>query len=104
MMVKVILYAYCIGKPGSRRIDKALVVEVAFRILGAGNNPDFRTISDFRKNHITALSGLFIHVLKLCRKAGLVDNKVALLDGTKIQANANIDKNKDYEALSNEDE
>jgi len=104
MMVKVILYAYCVGKPGSRRIEKALVEEVAFRILGAGNHPDFRTISDFRKLHITALSGLFIQILKLCRKAGLVDNKIVSLDGTKVQANANLDKNRDYETLSKDEE
>jgi transposase len=104
MMVKVILYAYCVGKPGSRRIEKALVEEVAFRILGAGNYPDFRTISDFRKIHITALSGLFIQILKLCRKAGLVDNNIVSLDGTKVQANANMDNNRDYETLSKDEE
>ena len=80
MMVKVILYAYCVGKPGSRRIAKALEDEVAFRMLGAGNFPDFRTLSDFRKIHLTALSRLFIQILKLCRKAGLVDLSVVSLD------------------------
>ena len=104
MMVKVILYAYCVGKPGSRRVEKALAEDVAFRILGAGNYPDFRTISDFRKLHITALSGLFIQILKLCRKAGLVDNNIVSLDGTKVQANANLDKNRDYETLSKDEE
>lgn len=104
MMVKVLLYAYCVGKPGSRRIEKALVEEVAFRILGAGNYPDFRTISDFRKIHITALSRLFIQILKLCRKAGLVDLSVVSLDGTKVQANASLDNNRDYETLCENEE
>lgn len=104
MMVKVILYAYCVGKPGSRRIEKALQEEVAFRVLGAGNYPDFRTISDFRKIHISPLSRLFIQILKLCRKAGLVDNNIVSLDGTKVQANANMDNNRDYATLCEDEE
>ncbi len=49
MMAKVLFYAYCIGIPSSRKIDKNMYEDVAFRYLGAGNFPDFRTISDFRK-------------------------------------------------------
>ncbi len=72
MMVKVLLYAYCVGVPSSRKIAKRLEEDIAFRVLAANNTPDFRTISDFRKDHLKALSGLFLQVLKLCRKAGLV--------------------------------
>jgi len=42
MMVKVLIYAYCVGIPSSRKIAKAMVDDVAFRWLGAGNFPDFR--------------------------------------------------------------
>ena len=55
MMVKVLIYAYCIGVFPSRRIEKRLVEDVAFRVLAAGNRPDFRTLSDFRKVHRQAL-------------------------------------------------
>jgi len=72
MMVKVLLYAYCIGVPSSRKIAGKLEEDIAFRVLAANNTPDFRTISDFRKEHIRALAGLFLQVLKLCQKAGLV--------------------------------
>src|SRR4030067_1367104 len=72
MMVKVLLYAYCIGVPSSRKIEKRLCEDIAFRVLAANNTPDFRTISDFRKDHLKSLSGLFLQVLKLCQKAGLV--------------------------------
>jgi transposase len=49
MMTKVLAYAYCIGVFSSRRIQKCVIEDAAFRVLAAGNQPDFRTISDFRK-------------------------------------------------------
>ena len=83
MMVKVLLYAYCIGVPSSRKIARKLEEDIAFRVLAANNTPDFRTISDFRKDHLKALAGLFLQILKLCQKAGLVKLGHVALDGTK---------------------
>ena len=80
MMTKVLFYAYCIGIPSSRKIDKNMYEDVAFRYLGAGNFPDFRTISDFRKIHLGALGNLFVQVLKLCSEAGLVELGTVALD------------------------
>ena len=72
MMVKVLLYGYCVGVASSRRIAQRLHEDIAFRVLAANNTPDFRTISDFRKDNLDALSGLFVQVLALCQQAGLV--------------------------------
>ena len=80
MMTKVLFYAYCIGMPSSRKIDKNMYEDVAFRYLGAGNFPDFRTISDFRKRHLDVLGDLFIQVLNLCGTAGLVEVGTVALD------------------------
>lgn len=96
MMVKILLYAYCIGLPSSRRIERGLVEDVALRYLAANNTPDFRTISDFRKRHLTALRGLFAQVLKLCQKAGMVKLGHVALDGTKMKANASKHKAMSY--------
>ena len=70
MMAKILVYAYCVGVFSSRRIQKRLIEDIAFRILAAGNQPDFRTISDFRKIHLNALQDLFEQVLKLALTAG----------------------------------
>ena len=72
MMVKVLVYAYCVGVPSSRKIEKQLHQDIAFRVLAANNTPDLRTISDFRKDHLEALGGLFLQVLQLCQQAGLM--------------------------------
>jgi transposase len=99
MMVKVLLYAYCIGVPSSRKIEKRLQEDISFRVLGANNTPDFRTISDFRKDHLKALSGLFVQVLKLCQRAGLVKLGHVSIDGTKIKANASKHKAMSYKRM-----
>ncbi len=103
MMVKVLLYAYCIGVPSSRKIEKRVCEDIAFRVLAANNTPDFRTISDFRKDHLKALSGLFQQVLKLCQKAGLVKLGHVALDGTKIKANASKHKAMSYRRMKEEE-
>ena len=87
-MVKVLLYGYCTGVASSRRIAQRLHEDIAFRVLAANNTPDFRTVSDFRKDHLAALGDLFQQVLELCRKAGLVKLGHVALDGTKVRANA----------------
>ena len=96
MMVKVLVYGYCTGTYASRRLTAKLIDDVAYRYLAAGNQPDFRTISDFRKEHGAALSGLFQQVLKLCRKAGLVKLGRVAIDGTKVKANASKHKAMSY--------
>lgn len=103
MMVKIILYAYCKGIPGSRRIAAAVEEDVAFRFLGAGNTPDFRTICQFRRIHIEPLKGIFKQVIRLCQNAGLVKLDVVALDGTKMKANASLSKSKTRDALTEED-
>ena len=88
MMVVLLLYAYCVGLPSSRKIEKACWEDAAFRVLTGNQQPDHSRISDFRRRHLDALSGLFVQVLRLCQKAGLVSLGHVALDGTKIRANA----------------
>ena len=96
MMVKVLLYGYCVGVASSRRIAQRLHEDIAFRVLAANNTPDFRTVSDFRKDNLDALSGLFLQVLALCQQAGLVKLGHVALDGTKVRANASKHKAMSY--------
>ena len=83
----------------SRRIAQRLHEDIAFRVLAANNTPDFRTISDFRKDNVDALSGLFLQVLALCQQAGLVKLGHVALDGTKVKANASKHKAMSYQRM-----
>lgn len=103
MLTAVILYAYCTGVFSSRKIARRLEEDVAFRILAANQRPDFRTISDFRKQHLKALSGLFKQVFRLCKKARLVKLGNVAVDGTKIQANASKHKAMSYERMGKDE-
>jgi len=103
MLVKVLLYAYCVGTPSSRQIARKLDEDIAFRVLAANNTPDFRTIAEFRKRHLTALKGIFVQVLRLCRRAGLVKLGHVAVDGTKVKANASKHKAMSYERMQEEE-
>ncbi|NIQ88524.1 MAG: IS1182 family transposase [Deltaproteobacteria bacterium] len=96
MMTSLLFYAYCIGLPSSRKMEKATYERVAFRILTADQHPDHDTIADFRKRHLDALSGLFVEVLRLSQKVGLVKLGHVSLDGTKVKANASKHKAMSY--------
>ena len=100
LMVTLLLYAYSTGTYSSRRMAAKLVDDVAYRFLAAGNAPDFRTLSDFRKIHGPALNGLFVQVLKLCAAAGLVKLGRVAVDGTKVKANASKHKAMSYARMS----
>jgi transposase len=99
MMVALLLYAYAVGIYSSRRIAKACIERVDFMAIVALDAPDFRTISEFRRRHLVALSALFVQVLKLCEQAGLVKLGHVALDGTKIKANASKHKAMSYERM-----
>lgn len=99
MLVKVLLYGYCTGVCSSRRIERATYDDVAFRFLSADQHPDHDSIAEFRKRHLKALAGLFLQVLKLCQKAGLVKLGHVALDGTKVKANASKHKAMSYDRM-----
>src|SRR5437016_880712 len=99
MMTALLLYAYCQGVYSSRRIAQACEDRVDFMAVTGMNRPDFRTVSDFRKRHLQALQGLFVQVLKLCQRAGLVKLGHVALDGTKVKANASKHKAMSYDRM-----
>lgn len=96
MMLKVLLYGYASGVRSSRRIEEHLRSDVGFMFLAGQARPDYKTISEFRRRHLAAFSALFLDVLVLCGKAGLVKLGRVALDGTKIRANASRHKAMSY--------
>ena len=103
MMTKILIYGYCVGVFSSRRMQKKLTEDVGFRVLAAGNEPDFRTISDFRKLHLGALQGLFDQVLQIALQAGAMKLGRVVLDGSKVKANASKHKAMSYGRMQEEE-
>src|SRR5271167_3937292 len=103
MMVALLLYCYATGTRSSRKIMRRCQIDVACRVIVGEDVPDFRTISDFRKIHLTRLEALFVEVLKLCALAGLAKLGTIALDGTKVKANASRHKAMSYDRMKSEE-
>lgn len=99
MMVALLLYAYSQGVYSSRRIARGCEERLDFQAVTALNQPDFRTLNEFRRRHLAALGDLFVQVLALCQKAGLVGLGHVAVDGTKLRANASRHKAMSYERM-----
>jgi transposase len=99
MMVRLLIYGYCRGVASSRRMERATHEDVAFRYLAADQHPDHDTVADFRKEHLAKLAQLFVQVLQLCQRAGLVKLGHVALDGTKVKAHASKHKAMSYERM-----
>ena len=99
MMLALLVYGYCTGVASSRKIERKTHEDIAFRVIAAGAHPDHSAVSEFRRVHLGALAGLFVEVLKLCQKAGLVKLGHVALDGTKMKANASKHKAMSYDRM-----
>ena len=102
MMVCLLLYAYCVGVFSSRKLALACERNLAFLAIVGSERPDFRTISDFRQQHLEAFTDVFVHVVRLAREAGLVKLGNVSTDGTKIQGNASRHKAMSYGYMQKE--
>jgi len=100
MMLKILIYAYANGIFSSRKIQRALRESIAFIYLAAWQRPDFRTISDFRKNNLAELGDLFSQVIDMCKRLGMVSLGHIAIDGSKFKANASDKRTYDRKRIS----
>ena len=103
MMVKVLLYAYATGVFSSRGVARKLEEDIAFRVLGAGNFPQHRTLCEFRRRHLSDFKKLFTEVVRLARELGLAHFGKLSIDGTKVRANASKRKAMSYGRMEAEE-
>ena len=101
-MVGLVLYAYATNERSARGIERHCRDDVAYRVITANVVPDHATIARFLVRHEQRLADLFASVLRLCDRAGLVESRVVAIDGTKMLANANRDRNVDYDRIARE--
>ena len=102
MMLAVLVYAYCVGERSSRRIERRLCEDVAFRVVAANQQPDHATLARFRRSLQEAIAGLFSQVLGLCATEGLIKSGVVAIDGTKVEANASAWANRTRRQIAGE--
>jgi len=99
MLIKVLFYAYAVGIRSSRKIAARLESDIYFMYLAAMQRPDFRTVSDFRKQHLEELKELFKQIVRISREIGIAKIGHIAIDGTKMRASAGRRKTKSKEKL-----
>ena len=104
MMVKLLVYGYCIGRVSSRKLEQATYEDIAFRVLACNQHPDHDSIAEFRSQHLAELAKLFAQVLRMCAQAGLVKLGHVAIDGSKLRANASKHKAMSYDRMCAKEE
>lgn len=104
MMLRVWIYAYAVGVRSSRKVQRALVEDVAFRFLSGNQQPRYWALNEFRARHREALSNLFVQSVRLAAGAGLVKLGHVAIDGSKLKANASLNKAMSYGRMIREEE
>src|SRR5712692_11553733 len=104
MMVKLLVYGYCIGRVSSRNLEQATYEDIAFRVLACNQHPDHDSIAEFRSQHLAELAKLFAQVLQMCEQAGLVKLGHVAIDGSKLRANASKHKAMSYDRMCAKEE
>jgi transposase len=99
LMLKLLVYGYCTGRVSSRKLEQATHEDVAFRVLSCNTHPDHSVIAEFRERHLEALGSLFLQVLRLCERAGLVKLGQVAIDGTKLKADASKRRSMKYAVM-----
>jgi transposase len=88
MVVKLLVYAYARGVRSSRQIAQLVHHDIRFMYLAAMQQPDFRTLADFRKRHLPEFKGIFTQVVSICQQLQLIQQLHWAIDGSKLEANA----------------
>ncbi|WP_327749661.1 transposase [Streptomyces europaeiscabiei] len=98
-LIALLLYCYSKGVRSSRRIEQACWDDVGCRIITANRRVDHSTVARFVRRHRAALNSLFVQVLSLCGRRGLVDLSAVAVDGSPMEANASRDANQRLQRL-----
>ena len=103
-MVTLLIWAYSNGIYASRSIHEATYEQIPFRVITGNQQPHFTRIAAFRAEHHEAFAGLYLQVLALCQKLGMINLGNVALDGTKMQGNASKHKAMSYDRMVKEEQ
>ena len=92
-LLKLYIYGYLNRVRSSRRLERECRCNVEVIWLLGGLRPDFKTIADFRRDNRAAFRGVFRQFVLLCRRLDLYGRELLAVDGTRIKAVNNKDRN-----------
>jgi transposase len=88
-LAKLYVYGYENGIRSSRKIEKETLRNVEVMWLINNLQPDYKTISEFRRQNLRPLQKLFKEFVRLCKSWDLIGGELIAVDGTKIKASNN---------------
>ena len=91
-MLKLLVYGYSYGIRSSRKLERACHHNLSFIWLTSGLMPDHKTIAEFRRKNKESLANVLKQCAKICIKLNLIEGNTLFVDGSKIRANASINK------------
>jgi len=92
-LLKLYIYGYLNRVRSSRRLERECRCNVEVFWLLRGLKPDFKTIADFRRDNAKAFRAVFRRFVLLCRELDLYGCELLAIDGTRIKAVNNKDRN-----------
>lgn len=99
LILGILIYAYSHGVFSSRQIEIQCNENLAFMYISQLNCPNFRVISDFRKDNQEYFKNCFIQVVRIAMEAGLASLGHVSLDGSKFKADTSKHKAMSYKRL-----
>ncbi len=100
MLLSLLFYSYAKGVFSSRKIAEQVRFDTRFMYVAGMQRPDFRTISDFRKDHHLLLKDYFIQITRLCQAVGMAPLQSVSIDGSKVKASASRKQNVKHDELA----
>ncbi|WP_201865031.1 IS1182 family transposase [Microvirga soli] len=93
ILLKLYIYGYLNRVQSSRRLEREAGRNVELMWLTGRLAPDHKTIANFRKDSGRAIRQVCAQFVTLCRRLGLLNTTSVAIDGSKLKAVNNRDKN-----------
>ena len=93
VMLKLFIYGYLNRVQSSRRLEREAGRNVEVMWLMGRLAPDFKTISDFRRDNTKAIKQVCREFVLICRKLDLFADSLIAIDGSKFKAVNNRNRN-----------
>jgi len=98
-LFSILIYGYTHGVFSSRQLEKRCRQDLSFMYIAGQNCPNFRVLSDFRKDNADFFRSCFKQTVQLALEMKLVTLGHVSLDGSKFKANSSKHKAMSYEHL-----
>ena len=99
LITAILIYAYSQGIFSSRKIEKRCREDLSFMYISHANCPDFRVLSDFRKENYNFFKSCFVQSVAIAKNLGMLSLGHVSLDGSKFYANTSKHKAASYKRL-----